>query len=335
MHGSLTQSSSGGRQRHQHRLPPGVPGHAQRRPRRAPAAGRGATGKSGSLVRMHYTNEAESRLAHESLKVFRNFGEHHRAATAASSASASCSSWATRLRGALHATWTASRRSASTPRDHLRPTTCAGWCPACESTTSAPPPGSRTPASPIPPRPPSRSRRRRGVRGAAIQTDVRGHAHRRRRRAGDRRWRRRTAASTPRGGRARARRVVARRCWPRWASTSASCPTASRSRSSAGPRASRQRHPVIIDAIHHSWMRPEGRGLHPDRRRARRRATPIPSTSTRASTPDYVALCREALSARFPSFAGATMRGGWAGMIMMSPDGRPIIDHVRPSTGST
>src|SRR6266403_2023268 len=35
--------------------------------------GAGATGKSGSLVRMHYTNEAESRLAFESLKVFRDF----------------------------------------------------------------------------------------------------------------------------------------------------------------------------------------------------------------------------------------------------------------------
>jgi sarcosine oxidase subunit beta len=33
----------------------------------------GATGKSGALVRMHYTNEAESRLAWESLKVFRDF----------------------------------------------------------------------------------------------------------------------------------------------------------------------------------------------------------------------------------------------------------------------
>src|SRR5262245_66215814 len=33
----------------------------------------GATGKSGSLVRMHYTNEPESRLAFESLKIFRDF----------------------------------------------------------------------------------------------------------------------------------------------------------------------------------------------------------------------------------------------------------------------
>src|SRR2546428_5600338 len=35
--------------------------------------GAGATGKSGALVRMHYTNEHESRLAFESLKVFQNF----------------------------------------------------------------------------------------------------------------------------------------------------------------------------------------------------------------------------------------------------------------------
>ena len=33
----------------------------------------GATGKSGSLVRMHYTNDVESRLALESLKVFQDF----------------------------------------------------------------------------------------------------------------------------------------------------------------------------------------------------------------------------------------------------------------------
>ena len=34
----------------------------------------GASGKSGSLVRMHYTNEHESRLAFESLAVFRDWG---------------------------------------------------------------------------------------------------------------------------------------------------------------------------------------------------------------------------------------------------------------------
>src|SRR5687768_1195135 len=35
----------------------------------------GATGKSGALVRMHYTNAIESQMAVESLKVFLNFRE--------------------------------------------------------------------------------------------------------------------------------------------------------------------------------------------------------------------------------------------------------------------
>ena len=33
----------------------------------------GATGKSGALVRMHYTNPHETRLAYESLKIFKNW----------------------------------------------------------------------------------------------------------------------------------------------------------------------------------------------------------------------------------------------------------------------
>jgi hypothetical protein len=35
----------------------------------------GATGKSGALVRMHYTNEPETRLAFESLKYFQNWSD--------------------------------------------------------------------------------------------------------------------------------------------------------------------------------------------------------------------------------------------------------------------
>lgn len=37
--------------------------------------GAGATGKSGALVRAHYSNVWESRLTHESLKIFRNWNE--------------------------------------------------------------------------------------------------------------------------------------------------------------------------------------------------------------------------------------------------------------------
>ena len=41
--------------------------------RHFPAAG--ASGKSGALVRMHYTNEPEARLAHASLPYFSNWNE--------------------------------------------------------------------------------------------------------------------------------------------------------------------------------------------------------------------------------------------------------------------
>jgi sarcosine oxidase subunit beta len=90
------------------------------------------------------------------------------------------------------------------------------------------------------------------------------------------------------------------------------------------PAGFRQRHPAVIDAIHKAWWRPEGRAStligvelgvsHGD-----------PEKFHEAVDEPYVAGCRAALAARWPRFAGTTMRGGWAGMIMMSPDGRPII----------
>ena len=94
------------------------------------------------------------------------------------------------------------------------------------------------------------------------------------------------------------------------------------------------RHPVIIDAVHKSWMRPEGAqatligvelGVH--------QADDDPDKFDEGVDPDYVGLCREKLSARIPAFSQATMRGGWAGMIMMSPDGRPIIDRAPTAEG--
>lgn len=86
------------------------------------------------------------------------------------------------------------------------------------------------------------------------------------------------------------------------------------------------RHPSVIDAVHHSWLRPEGRAStligvelgvgHDD-----------PDRFHEGVDADYVARARGALAARMPAFADAPMRGGWAGMIMMSGDGRPIIDQ--------
>jgi sarcosine oxidase subunit beta len=93
-----------------------------------------------------------------------------------------------------------------------------------------------------------------------------------------------------------------------------------------------RRHVVVIDFGHMAWFRPEGAnatliGLelgvgHQD-----------PDHFHEGVDPDYVARCRETLAARVPVFSASTMRGGWAGMIMMSADGRPIIDQVPSVSG--
>jgi sarcosine oxidase subunit beta len=93
-----------------------------------------------------------------------------------------------------------------------------------------------------------------------------------------------------------------------------------------------RRHVVVIDWTHMAWFRPEGE-----------RSTLIgvelgvghddPDRFRESVDEEYVALCRDKLAARVPALGGAGMRGGWAGMIMMSPDGRPIIDRIPSVAG--
>lgn len=97
------------------------------------------------------------------------------------------------------------------------------------------------------------------------------------------------------------------------------------------PPALTRKHPVVIDAGQKAWIRPVDGALT---------LIGVELGAAYGGDPDklhegvdegYVALCRERLAHRLPLFADSTMRGGWAGMIMMSPDGRPIIDRI-PST---
>lgn len=88
-----------------------------------------------------------------------------------------------------------------------------------------------------------------------------------------------------------------------------------------------------IDATRHSWLRTGGTAFaligaeralldgDPDR---------LDETVDAAC----IAPTRAALAARFLAFAAATMRGGWIGTFMRSPDGHPVIDSV-PSVGGT
>jgi sarcosine oxidase subunit beta len=88
-----------------------------------------------------------------------------------------------------------------------------------------------------------------------------------------------------------------------------------------------RRHPVVIDTIQHCWLRPEGAAGTLIGLEMGVTGTDIDHLDEGVDE-DYVALCHQRLSARLPAFAGATMRGGWAGLIMLSPDERPIIDQI-------
>ncbi|CAA9578516.1 MAG: FAD dependent oxidoreductase [uncultured Thermomicrobiales bacterium] len=88
-----------------------------------------------------------------------------------------------------------------------------------------------------------------------------------------------------------------------------------------------RRHRVVIDATTHAWFRPEGAtgtviGVETGGR------TCEPDGYGETADAAYVDAARAALAHRFPAFAHATMRGAWAGMIMMSVDSRPLIGPV-------
>jgi sarcosine oxidase subunit beta len=90
----------------------------------------------------------------------------------------------------------------------------------------------------------------------------------------------------------------------------------------------RRRHRVVIDSTQHSWFRPEGKagtliGVEHGEREA-----VDPDSTPESVEQDYIERARKALAARFPVFAHATMRGAWSGVFMQSPDDHPIIDHL-------
>jgi sarcosine oxidase subunit beta len=93
-----------------------------------------------------------------------------------------------------------------------------------------------------------------------------------------------------------------------------------------------RRHRVVIDSTQHSWFRPEGRagtliGVESSYE------TIDPDTYRESVDEAYIDRARAALAARFPSFATATMRGAWSGVVMQSPDDHPIIDQVPSAPG--
>jgi sarcosine oxidase, subunit beta len=285
--------------------------------------GAGASGKSGSLVRMHYTNEAESRLAWESLKVFRNFDAMvggdcgfeapgfvqivdpaHADALRANVAMQQRLGIDTRL---------VSREELTKISPDLRVDDVGAA--AYEPGSGFADPNATTFAF-------AAAARRLG---ATIETDC--EALRIVTEGG------RVAGVETSRGRVTTPVVVA--VPGAWAGRLLDplgldfglTPYRIQVSIFRWPEGFTRRHPAVIDSTRSAWIRPEGRagtliGVelgagHAD-----------PDKYDEGVDEAYVALCREALATRFPAFERSTMRGGWAGMIMMSPDGRPIIDQI-------
>jgi len=285
----------------------------------------GATGKSGALVRMHYTNEAESRLAHESLKVFRHFGEI---------VGGDCGFEGVgfvQLVG--HAYADALRRNVERQQRlgintrAVTPAEVREILPGCETDDVGAAAWEADSGFADPAATAFAFAEAARNRGATIETGVEV-------------LRVLTEGSRVTGVETTAGRIEAPTVVivaGAWSSTLLAplgldyglAPHRIQVSIFHWPAGFTQRHPAVIDAIHKAWWRPEGRAstligvelgvAHGD-----------PEKFHEGVDESYVAGCRAALAARWPRFAEATMRGGWAGMIMMSPDGRPIIDRVGP-----
>jgi sarcosine oxidase subunit beta len=93
------------------------------------------------------------------------------------------------------------------------------------------------------------------------------------------------------------------------------------------------RHLTYIDKINRIWARPidgnctlvgtENEPFHPG----------DPDHYNEAVSQDYIDLCRQQLSRRFPIMQQSVMRGNWACMLMDSPDSRPIIGQLEQYEG--
>jgi glycine/D-amino acid oxidase-like deaminating enzyme len=87
-------------------------------------------------------------------------------------------------------------------------------------------------------------------------------------------------------------------------------------------------HPILIDGINELWMRPEGPNWGSTLVGVASR-TPLadPDTLDEGVDADYVPRAKAGLAQRIPALADAPMRGGWAGAITLTEDGKAILDR--------
>lgn len=93
------------------------------------------------------------------------------------------------------------------------------------------------------------------------------------------------------------------------------------------PEQAQQPHPTILDGHAGMWLRPEGAagtlvGLGSDQLGV------DPNAYDETVDGDYLERVRRCLIHRRPAMVDAPVRGGWAGVITMSPDAHAIIDQL-------
>jgi len=93
------------------------------------------------------------------------------------------------------------------------------------------------------------------------------------------------------------------------------------------PEAQAKPHPIFIDGKHKMWVRPDGptntlAGYDHDIFGA------DPDFFDESIDWDFLVECRKRLSDRLPYMSETPMRGGWAGVLTNSPDGHAILEQT-------
>jgi sarcosine oxidase subunit beta len=99
------------------------------------------------------------------------------------------------------------------------------------------------------------------------------------------------------------------------------------------PGARTARHPTYIDKLNLMWARPIDGNCTLVGTESESAEPRDPNHYSEAVQQDYIDLCRQQLSKRFPIMQESVMRGNWACMLMESQDSRPIIGRLEQYEG--